>query len=33
MLHRVSEAGSFEYGNGPSGSIKVGEFLDKLSEY
>jgi hypothetical protein len=25
-------AGSFEHGNGPSGSIKGGEFLDKLSD-
>jgi hypothetical protein len=33
MLHRALElAGSCEHGNEPSGSIKGGEFLDKLSD-
>jgi hypothetical protein len=34
MLHKASKlAGSCEYGNEPSGSIKGGEFLDWLSDF
>jgi hypothetical protein len=34
MLHRASDlAGSCEHCNGSSGSIKVREFLDYLSDY
>jgi hypothetical protein len=28
-----SKVGSYKHGNGPSGSIKVGEFLDHLRDY
>jgi len=34
MLHRTSDlSGLYKYGNEPPGSIKRGEFLDKLSDY
>jgi hypothetical protein len=33
ILHRPSEAGCCEHGNEVSGSIKGGEFLDRLSDY
>jgi hypothetical protein len=33
MLHRTLEAVCCEHSNEPSGSVKVGEFLEQLSDY